>query len=780
MPGFHPLLSVSALICALATGSPGQSAGAALLKQAQADLAAGNYESVIQGTTQAAAIFRSAADWPGLARALTGTGLAHLYSGDYQAALTAFTEALDLASKNHDPQAEAGRLNNIGAVDYELGRYSEAMERYRESLQRSTEFSAEHWATPNRKLAMANIAIVHETLGQYEEALDLYSQLLADSERMDPHLEAQLLSNIGTMRRRLGDPQKALATYRAAQADYRRDARLDGEIAVLINIGIVQAMDFHDTPAALSTFREAKRLAAQSGNRPLAVQTLLYGAEALYRSGEIAAAADDYQAALKQAQALGKKEEIWKAQYGLARIAWKRSENEAARQLLRDAITGIESLRSGLLDIGLRTEFLGGKRDVYDLAMQLTDQPEEIFRLMESSRGRVLRDRLKLAAPSLHELSLRLPDDTAILEFSCSAEAACGLLWITHRQSGFHRFALSQPALAALAELPAELADATRSGWWVHAALLAESLLAGAGPIQDPAIRQLVIVPDGPLQSLPFEVLPHGPSQLLIERFVVSYLPSAGIYTQGDRAWHIRWPWQDTIRAIADPAPGAAAKTRVWPRLPQAGREVAGIADALNGRAHLHEGSDATRAYLAGGGILHLATHAVADRENALKSFILFAPRHRGEAYDSLYLKEVYDLRLQDLRLATLSACETSTGKQAIGEGLESFSRAFLAAGAHSVVASLWRVDDRVTADWMPAFYQRLAAGRPLGAALREAKLASLGDPRLSHPANWAGFILTGESQSRIPFTIGWLQLVLAFLIVGSAFLAFRTRAGRE
>lgn len=89
------------------------------------------------------------------------------------------------------------------------------------------------------------------------------------------------------LRRRLGDPLKALDAYHAAQALYRRAAHRDGEISVLNNIGIVQAMDLRDFPAAIATFSNALRLASESRDRPLMIHARLYRGEALYRSGRL-------------------------------------------------------------------------------------------------------------------------------------------------------------------------------------------------------------------------------------------------------------------------------------------------------------------------------------------------------------------------------------------------------------------------------------------------------------------------------------------------------------
>ena len=93
-----------------------------------------------------------------------------------------------------------------------------------------------------------------------------------------------------------------------------------------------------------------------------------------------------------------------------------------------------------------------------------------------------------------------------------------------------------------------------------------------------------------------------------------------------------------------------------------------------------------------------------------------------------------------------LSACQTALGKEIRGEGLVGLTRGFMYAGAPRVVASLWRIDDRATADMMKRFYEAmLKDGQPPAAALRTAQISMLRDKRWQSPHYWAPFTLQGE-----------------------------------
>jgi CHAT domain-containing protein len=125
--------------------------------------------------------------------------------------------------------------------------------------------------------------------------------------------------------------------------------------------------------------------------------------------------------------------------------------------------------------------------------------------------------------------------------------------------------------------------------------------------------------------------------------------------------------------------------------------------------------------------------------------------------------------------LVTASACETDAGKLVRGEGVQSFSRAFLAAGARSIVTSLWAVTDRDSAGLMLRFYSRLANGAYKADALREAKLEALAKASSAHPAHWAAFILNGESDAPIPYVVSWTRLLVAALLLASAAILIRS-----
>jgi CHAT domain-containing protein len=143
--------------------------------------------------------------------------------------------------------------------------------------------------------------------------------------------------------------------------------------------------------------------------------------------------------------------------------------------------------------------------------------------------------------------------------------------------------------------------------------------------------------------------------------------------------------------------------------------------------------------------IVHFATHGLLNSEHPeLSGLVLSLVDEQGKEQNGfLGLEDIYRLNLR-ADLVVLSACETGLGKEIQGEGLVGIARGFMYAGASSVVASLWKVDDLATAEFMKVFYQGMLKDklRP-GAALRRAQIAM--SKRRTSPYFWAGFVLQGQ-----------------------------------
>jgi CHAT domain-containing protein len=186
--------------------------------------------------------------------------------------------------------------------------------------------------------------------------------------------------------------------------------------------------------------------------------------------------------------------------------------------------------------------------------------------------------------------------------------------------------------------------------------------------------------------------------------------------------------------------------------LPATRQEVQGIGRAFGADASVLLGRQASEAELykrsPGHDILHLATRGVVNRTNPLFSYVELSSDSASDG--RLEVHEVFGLEL-DASLVVLSACETALGSGLqgdvpAGDDWVGLVRAFLFAGASSVLATLWRVEDRSTAELMSHFYDAIRSGRSPSEALTMAQRALLRDPAHRPPFFWAGFTLSGKS----------------------------------
>ncbi|MBC8122284.1 MAG: CHAT domain-containing protein, partial [Gemmatimonadaceae bacterium] len=175
--------------------------------------------------------------------------------------------------------------------------------------------------------------------------------------------------------------------------------------------------------------------------------------------------------------------------------------------------------------------------------------------------------------------------------------------------------------------------------------------------------------------------------------------------------------------------------------LPGSETEARAIASAY--RVPALTGSDASetnfKQLAEGQSVIHLATHGLVNQREVLASSIALSKDDKNDGF--LTAAEVFELRL-NAQLVVLSACETGLGALT-GDGVVGLSRAFISAGAPSVLVSLWPVEDQTTARVMEAFHRRWS-GVPLATALREAML-EMKNQGLG-PAQWAAFSLIGEA----------------------------------
>jgi len=775
---------------------------------------AGEYDRAVSLSRESASACQQMHDKHCEALARDDAGMAYSNAGDYAEAVGELGLALKLNSDTGDAETAVLILNNLGIVYYYQAKYSESLRTYESALQYVEKAPPELWTSTWRQLTLLNLATLYQRLGNDQRAIGIYNVVLGDPKGLtrrqiaqmyakrglSPRDLAHMFANLGVLYRHLGDSNNALISYGLANEYYEQEKDIDGELGMLKNTGILQALDLGQLKAALKTFDQVYSLASKTKNQREAMQALLYRGETLFRLNRLADAEKEFKAALASADQLGTVEEQWKAIYGLGKIALDNKQPAIAEEKFRESIKRIESVRSKLQLSRLKPDFFADKREVYDALIKLLlerNDAASAFEFMERSRARAFQDRFygnKLSpdALTLHSIQARLSPQTALVEFWVGADALAAV-WVTHDSAGITQSHFSDADMMRLENFVSALPDNLGHNWQKDFQKISAMLPSGIVPFSQERYSHVLIVPDSFLSLVPFELVSTPAGKPLLEKRDVTYLPSAILLLRGAQAnaSSIRYPWQPQLVGFGDPSiVGSGESSLTTTReiggsaLPGSGEELRMIAKMSAGKTRLFLGpQDRKDSFFqsahSGEALLHVSTHAVADMDDPERSRLLFSPDENGQPNNYLFLKELYDLDLRGTSLATLSACDTERGRLIPGEGVQAFSRALLAAGSRSTLTTLWRVPDQPTSQFMQQFYYFLLKKHKSKAeALRLAKLEFLhSGTELSHPRYWAAFVLNGDGSEPVPRFIPWQLLVMPIPILALAvFLFFRLR----
>lgn len=688
---------------------------------------------------------------------------------------------------------QAHAREGIGRIELNRGRWHRALQ----ALAESGRLLAEAGAPPQRRLeADAALADAYLALDLLDEAVALYDRLVAEAEGLDlPTDRAWALLQRARAQGRLGRADAALEGLAQADTLYRAlDNRPSQGLVALARARLELGQG---RPEALARAREAVESLTAAGIPGWRLEAQVAEADALAAGGDAAGARGRYESLLEEGSALPPVAQACRT--GLGALALGAGDRAAARVHLEQALDAIDRERAALPHDEFRRG-LGASAEVAhahlvrlalaggDSAQLLADLERGRARALTlglggepapdpggSTRLRWLREQWRQAAASgdtdrlgglgrqvqalEHELleawrreQAQRPADAArpavALDALPAALGAGRALVAWHLQDGEliacvvtaegvrHRCSPAGDLVEQLHGLRFQM-DALRHGAPAlqrhHGQLLArvrgrlQQLHARVwAPVQPllAGCTEVVVVPHRELHYLPFAAL-HDGQRWLVESHRLSLAPSAGVWLALQQR---PAPRRERALVVGVAAPG----------LPQVAHETAAVAAAFGAGAQVLEGAAATQAALlrqAGDvDVLHLACHAQFRADNP--------------AFSSLQLADgpltLHDLRGLRLRagLVVLSACETGLSRLAPGDELQGLVRTFLLAGAGSVLATLWPVDDAASAALAAHFYAALRGGERPAAALQRAQQALAADG--AHPWLWGAFALHG------------------------------------
>jgi CHAT domain-containing protein/Tfp pilus assembly protein PilF len=792
----------------------------------------GNEELALDFHRRAIALLRIVGNLQREAMALNGIAAVYENLNDYQQALVNVEQSLQISEHLEDRRSVALGKYLVGRIYSKLGDFPRALS----SLRESEVVSRETGDRIVEALVLMDLGSLYRRLSDDDRALKMFTEALRLSNEMgNRRRQANALNSIGHIYSAQGQRQKAIEYFRRSLTLARQVRDQRGEASSLFNISALER-DNGEIEQALADVEksieiiESLRVAATATELRDAHFVSVYEHYELYidllmrlhefrpdegfngrafLASERARARDLLESLLEENSLLyrGNNQVLFQREQELRRLVSAKS----VLQMRQLSYKGNDQ-RSSKLEAELSTL----KAEYQMVQAQISAEDPRYAYLTQSVRFRVTDIQREV-----------LDENTVLLEFFLGDNKS--YLWLI-AATGVKSFELpkreiienSMDRLYTLltARIPisretteqynARVTEAD-SKYWSSALEVSQMLLGQvAGELDG---KRLLIVSDGSLQYLPFDALPDpverfSSSQerppLLLKHEVVG-TPSAMILVTLRRLKDQLAP--KTIAVFADPVFGSddprvgrvggsdtlTKETGGMERLPHTLVEARAIVSLLHDTdSMIAIGFEANRALALSDElnryrIVHFATHAVFDDEHPKLSGVLLSTIDKyGNHQDGyLRLKDIYGLRLP-ADLVVMSG--GSRGVPIIqGKGFVGLTTGFMQAGSKAVLASLWKVDDRATAELMTHFYRALLQeGAPPSSALRQAKLAMWNKEQWQAPYYWASFGLQGEYREHLtPLAVDaefkGFWIVIPVLLLGlAAYVFLRLRAHRR
>ncbi|HEX6900353.1 MAG TPA: CHAT domain-containing protein [Thermoanaerobaculia bacterium] len=766
----------------------------------------GEKQKAIQNYQKGLDLARSNGDRKNEATALNNLGDTYSALGDWEAALRYLQPALDLVRADKNRQREARSLNNLGLVYLRLGRYEEAGC----VLDQAGQISRESEDREAEAMVLIHKAELLRRSQRPDEAFDIGLQALSLASGIwTAEADARQFLGIasremGDLRTARKDLARALdiarsrrdidreAYYMLSQA---RTERAGGDLQAALSI-VQAAIDKIELTRArvVNPDLRAWFLASRQDFYELQIDILMALHAAHPEEGFAAAALD----VSEQARARSLLEILQESEVaeGAPPSLFQR-EKRLREEVNSRAWRRLELLDQKKPDAQALADAERGLEDALEKHRQFQDE----LRISNPRYASLTQPRPLTEA----EIRAQLLDGQALLlEYKLGADRS--FLWAVSPESTESFELPGREEIEQLARRWYELLTVRnnrRPGETVpeHKARIRQADAEAArvacqlselilGPVEGLlGNRPLLVVADGALQYVPFAALPRPSTGLLLmERNEVVHLPSASALAalRRERSGQPRAP--KLLAMLADPVFQKNDERLTAPSIPAQGEPLTssnltrGLWAPTNGResgldlsslrrlpyslieaqtissfapqdqVFMATGFAATRSAATSPDLalyrnIHFATHGVVDsRRPELSGLVFSLYDEKGAQQDGfLRLNDIYNLRLE-ADLVVLSACRTALGKEIRGEGLVGLTRGFMYAGSSRVLASLWSVEDRATAELMSDLYRgMLREGLSPAAALRKAQIEMMKTPLWQSPYFWAGFSLQGE-----------------------------------
>ncbi|MHC9538317.1 MAG: CHAT domain-containing protein [Vulcanimicrobiota bacterium] len=653
--------------------------------------------------------------------------------GKKKEAIIQLEEAIQLFRKGGSADNQVNLINYLGVLRRETGDSKQAIADFRKSLA----LLEKQPIAPLFAATLMQLGYSYYQLKDYKESEKYYREALPFQDKTgNRRNKAYSLAFIGRNRAALGAPEDAVQFYRDALKNCLTSNSILLERDIALEMGEILTKSGKDSEALelyletlkhMSKVRETMSAYLQKTQKERGAQTR----ELFERAVSLLIKKGRYDDALKYF-------EMSESYDMLSTIDLNSLSIQDEK--MRGLVTKMTELKNkmGLIEQSLEKDVDKKKTDY--LSSVLASTRQDFFQTINEIRktNPDYEQLLAVQGADLAELQPYIPESALLLEYYPSKDGL--YIFVVTRDSFSIKF-VDLPR-ERLYELVHSFRDALmhkgdpgyESKLQKSSALLYHYLIS---PVKSEIDKKsaLTIIPGGLLWYIPFDALTDEDGKALVEKKSVRYLYSAHILKM---SLSRRDDPKGEKHFVAFGNPEGSD-------LPSSASEVEHIASLFSSRS-IFIGDKATKESLQheapSATILHIAAHSVLDSENVNKSYIQLAGRD-----GKLSLGEIYGLSLPRTDLVVLSSCDSAVGEGNPGREFASLASAFTIAGSHSVIASLWRVEDSSTEQLFQEFYKNLKRGCSKVEALRLAKCSVRQNTPTASPFYWAGFILLGEER---------------------------------
>ena len=737
----------------------------------------GDFKRAIDYHKRCLEIAKELGDRSGQGKACGNLGNSYRSLGDFKTAVDYHEDHLKIVRELGDRSGEGKAYGNLGNAYHRLGDFKTAIDYHERQLKISKELGD----SSSEEKAHGTPGSAHDHLGEIKTAVEYDKRGLPIAKKMsDRYDEGVAYANLGNAYQSLGDTTKAIDFYERHLKIVKELGDRQGEGSAYGNLGIAH-LSLGNIKTAIDYHKRHLKIVKEMGDRSGEASACCSFGNAYQSLGDFKTAIDYHKRTLEISRELG---EVLQEGITFSNLG----SNFACLGQVPVAIEYYElgiSLLNSIRDrpqlhdewkISLRDQYQRLYTALWWLILKEGKVTEALFSA-EKGRAQGLKDLMALNYTSeendaefiqenrtFQELCRGLPPNTI---FMAIVEKEL-ILWVCQPEKGvelrrkqvsceyeintFFQSLLEKTGAREDVQCEDRSLDLTkdkrladkrspkcdRQTQYLHSQEGALSTLYDTiiDPIQDLLSgSEVILVPDGPLCLAPFAAFKGPDSKYLCESFRIRVAPSltslkmiadcpvdhhltSGVLLVGD-------PWVQDVTTL--------------PQLPFARQEVEMIGRVLGCTPLI--GRQATKnevlRQLGSVALVHFAAHGRMESGE-----IALAPKN-GEKDFILTMKDVKRVQMR-ARLVVLSCCHSAQG-EIKAEGVVGIARAFLAAGARSVLVSLWAIDDKATLEFMKHFYQHLVEGKSASKALNQAMNCMRESREFSAVNHWAPFVLIGD-----------------------------------